>query len=92
MLGERVTVDIAPFQHSAAAILIGHGWGIVPTPFGNVLLDFTLPVAAVAISQPAISFGVPNDAALVHLPVIAQLFHANQGWFFESASGVEIRR
>lgn len=91
VLGDCVTVDVAPFQHSAAALLIGHGWGLVPTPFGNALLDFTLPVVAVPVSQPSISFRVPNDAALVHLPVISQLFYANDGWFFGNASGLEIR-
>lgn len=91
VLGDRVTLDVLPFQHSAAAMLIGHGWGLIPTPFGNVLLDFTLPVVAVPVSRPSISFGVPNDAALVHLPVVSQLFYANQGWFFGNASGLEIR-
>ena len=92
VLGERVTFDVAPFQHSAAALLIGHGWGLVPTPFGNALLDFTLPVVAVPVSKPSISFGVPNDVALVHLPVVSQLFYANDGWFFGNASGLEMRR
>ncbi len=95
VLGKRIEIEIASSSRKPGGLLFGFEWWLTRfPPYGDIWMNplktfFSVPVS----STGKLSFGVPNNSALIDLPVIAQVVTTSGASIkLGNPSGIAVRK